>query len=280
MTKSRLFLVVASLVIVAFFVCGQQALAAENQHHWQIKVVPRVHSGVDIRSNSVPAALYAGEMAFVATAYPTVNSDGSDLWPCFGNTSTPNTDCPTIGNPSITFPTGGVVLGAPSYTWSLDACNATSTSTPVCGQTNSWYEDDTNDSTDDLTYEIEVTQGSKIIADSGLVDFGPNVYGGLSPAANVIIYGDQNFGTMGETGKNNGNCDADYNYPTTSDPAGELFVIAANKTCVAPVAGVATLSATTSVATPKYKLNPKTGTYTVTYTVKYKVTQKWNINLQ
>jgi hypothetical protein len=274
-----MFLVVTSLVIVAFLACGQQALAAENQHHWQIKVVPRVHSDA-IHANSVTAALYPGEAAFAGTAYPTVNSDGLDLWPCFGDTATPNTDCPTIGNPSITFPTGGVVLGAPSYTWSLEACNATSTSTPVCGQTETWYEDDSNDSTDDLTYEIEVTQGSKVIADSGVVDFGPNVYGGLSPAANVIIYGDQNFGTMGETGKNNGNCTPDLNYPTASDPAGELFIIAANKTCVAPVAGVATLSATTSVATPKYKLDTKTGTYTVTYTVKYKATQKWNIDLQ
>jgi hypothetical protein len=225
----------------------------------------------------VIAGLYATEAAFVATDLPTTNTDGSDLWPCFGDTSSANPDCPTIGAPSVTFPTGGVALGAPSYTWSLSACNGTTNGNVLCGQTNSWYEDDSGDSTDDLTYEIEVTQGENIIADSGLVDFGPNTFGGLSPAANVIIYGDQNFGTLGETGKNNGNCDADFNYPSPELPG--VFVIAAGKTCVDPVAGPVKFTATTSVQTATFTTSAK-GVTTVKYKLKYKVKQTWTITLQ
>ncbi|MFZ1132354.1 MAG: hypothetical protein WBV31_11690 [Terriglobales bacterium] len=283
MKKCRLFQLFACLAIVAF-ACSQLALA-EGKPRFQIKVVPR-HQGIDAQlppAGAPPANLYAVGQWFGATAYPTVNTDGSDLWPCFGDSSStgPNTDCPTIGNPSIPFPTGGVVVGSPSYTFSLSACDGNTATAANCGQTQTWYEDDSGDSTDDLLYSIVATQGTKTIADSGTVDFGPNVYGGLSPAADVIIYGDQTFGTLGvSAGPNNGECTANYNYPTTSDPAGGLFIIAANKTCSNPVAGLVTITATTEVATPKYTLNKKTGTYTVTYTKKYSVSQKWNIWLE
>jgi len=96
----------------------------------------------------------------------------------------PSADCSTV-------PDGGVVVGGPAYIWQLNnntfsgngyGCNAftngtTSTGTyNPCGQTESWYEDDSNDTsaTDELLYSIVVTQGSAIIADSGEVDFGPN----------------------------------------------------------------------------------------------------------
>lgn len=81
-----------------------------------------------------------------------------------------------------------------------------------CDQTETFYEDDTGDSTDDLLYSVVVEQGTSVIADSGTIDFGPNPCGG-SPAV-VVFTGDANFGTLGVTGKNNGNCDADFNYPT------------------------------------------------------------------
>jgi hypothetical protein len=280
MSKSRLFQVLTSLVIVAGFVCGQQALAQEK-HHWQVKVVPRTtnqqgpHANVTLTPN-----LYGLWAAFADTSLPTSNTDGSDLWPCFGDTASANPDCPSIGDPTVVFPNGGAVVGGPQYVWSLSACNGTTNGNVLCGQTETFYEDDSGDSSDDLLYSIEVVQGSSVIADSGTIDFGPNPFGGLSPAADVIFSGDQNFGALGETGKNNGNCDASFNYPVTSDPAGVVFGIAANKTCVDPVAGVATLTATTELATPVYKLNTKTGTYTVTFKEKYKVQQKWNINLQ
>src|SRR5271169_2326758 len=108
--------------------------------------------------------------------YPTigVNADHTDLWPCFGSSST-NPDCPTIGNPSITFPSGAVALGAPAYVWQLNnpgsngyGCNSDTNGTSTtsylpCGQTETWYEDDTGDSTDDLIYSIVVTQGTNTL---------------------------------------------------------------------------------------------------------------------
>jgi hypothetical protein len=300
MTKSRLFQVAASLAIVAFFVCGQLAVAQENHPRFHIKVLPRTNAD-RVNPELTPANnLYALQAAFTQ-GYPTpgANGDASDIWPCFGNASG-NPDCPTIGSPSITFPAGGVALGSPAYVWQLanpgangygcdSDTNGTSSSAYLpCGQTETWYEDDTNDSTDELLYSIEVTQGANVLVDSGTVDFGVNTFGGATPPADVIIYGDQNFGTWpgAGTGKNTGNCSADFNYPLAS-PAnpGATYVVEAGKTCKNPVAGAATLSAVTEVGTPTYtKVTTAAGCspvappcYTVKWTKKYSITQKWTI---
>ena len=136
-------------------------------------------------------------------------------------------------------------------------------------------------------------QGSTVIADSGTIDFGTNPYGGLTPPGDIVIYGDQNFGTEGETGENNGNCDPSFAYPlaTAANP-GTVYGIAANKTCGAAVSGPVTITATTELATPTYVADTK-GTggngqtctktapcYTVKYTSKFKLSQKFIINLQ
>jgi hypothetical protein len=250
-------------------------------------------------SNPPPTKnLYGLGQAFVFSPFtqsssPT-NSDGTDLWPCFGNTSSANVDCPTIGNPTQTFPTGAAALGTPAYVWSFSACDASSSSVGPCGQTNTWYEDDTLDTTDDLIYSITATQvqsGKTVyVADSGIVDFaGVNPFGGASPAADVVIYGDQNFGTLGVTGKNNGNCSGNFNYPVASNQESGItypYVIAAGKTCVDPVPGLVTLTATTELGTPTYTKttkgcpNGETSCYTVKFTKKYSVSQKWTIWLQ
>jgi hypothetical protein len=305
MTKSRLFQVFALMAIVAFVVCGQQALAQEVPHHFRVQVMPRENSDRALPPNPSPTAnLYGLQQAFTAGPYPlpTTNSDGSDLWPCFGNTSTPNPDCPTIGNPSVTFPNGGVALGAPQYVWSFAACDAatngtSNTSYVPCAQTETWYEDDSGTGTTfDLTYSVTATQiqsgVTKYLVDSGIVDFGPNPYGTLSPPADVIVYGDQNLGDWpGATvGPNNANCTADFNYPTAADPAGVLFIIEAKKTCVAPQPGLVTFTAVTTVATPIYTKKTTAAQcapaaapcYTVAYSSigKKSVSQKWNIWLQ
>lgn len=281
MSKSRLFQVLTSLVIVCCFVCGQAV--AQEKHHWQIKVVPRAANQGARSEATLTPNLYGLSQTFAATPAPFgTNTDGSELWPCFGDTSSANPDCPTIGNPSQTFPTGGAIIGGPQYVWSLSACDASASGAAPCGQTETFYEDDTNDTSpnDDLTYLIVATQvqGGKTVtlADSGIVDFGPNPFGGASPAADVIISGDQNFGTLGQTGKNNGNCSADFNYPSPVLPG--VFVIQANKTCVDPIAGPVTITATTEVATAVF--TTKGSVTTVKYTKKFSVAQKWTINLQ
>jgi len=298
MTKSCLFQVLAPLAIAALVVCGQAV--AQEKPHFQIKLVPRVNSDVRARPETLTKNLYALQAAFTQ-GYPTpaANSDSTDIWPCFG-AAAGNPDCPTIGDPSITFPAGGVAVGAPAYVWQLSnpgsngyGCDADTNGTSntaylPCGQTETWYEDDTGDSTDDLTYSIVVTQGSNTLVDSGTVDFGPNSFGGLTPPADVIIYGDQNFGAWSgaTTGPNNANCTADFNYPLASDPPTAFpYIIEAGKTCTDPVSGAATLTAVTEVATPKYTKSTSSAVcgsvgppcWTVKYTKKYSITQKWTI---
>lgn len=300
MTKSRLIQILASLAIVALCVCGQ-ALAQEKPH-FQLKLVPRVHADNTVRPEVTPTVnLYALEAAFTQ-GYPTIgaNSDGTDIWPCFGDTSSANPDCSTIGDPSITFPSGGAALGAPAYVWQLanpgangygcdaDTNGTSNTSYLPCGQTETFYEDDSNDTTDELLYSIEVVQGTTVLVDSGEVDFGPNPFGGSTPPADVVIYGDQNFGTWpgAGSGKNTGNCTADVNYPLAS-PAnpGALYIVQANKTCANPVAGPATLTAITELGHPVYTKSTSKALcgavgvpcYTVKWTKKYEITQKWTI---
>ncbi|MGA2966059.1 MAG: hypothetical protein ABSD64_07590 [Terriglobales bacterium] len=148
-------------------------------------------------------------------------------------------------------------------------------------------------------------------------------YGGMVPPASIIDDADINFGDMLQTGVNNGNCSQPVSYPvvctaanlaTCGPPApytattcaaagancpsntpggwpgedvGWPFVVAAGKKCVAPVAGVATITATTSLAKPTWTYKPNKvastgGTWTVKYTKPYAYTlaQKWTIYLK
>jgi hypothetical protein len=284
MTRSPIFQCAVLALIIAVCAFGQLALA-QSAPHPTLRRLPGTGQAAEAHANDLAANLYGVTQLFGATAVPFgLNSDGSTIWPCEGtyNSSTAaNPDCPTIGNPSQPFPFGGEVIAAPFYVWSLSECNATSTSTPPCGQIEYFYEDTTGDITDDVLVHWTAQQGSSYIYDSGLWDFGPDVFGqtGSDYPLLVLVENDQNFGTMGQTSKNNGNCLGDYNYPFVGRPTYPYF-IAANKTCVAAVAGPVTLTGTAELATPHYHVNPKTGETTVTYTVKYEEEQKWTIYLQ
>ncbi len=300
---SRLCKTLSLFAVIALFAFAQMAFAAEHQSKFHIAVVPRAHTaGAEVMPTGITANLYGLTAAFTATPSAlgwSTNSDGTDIWPCFGAATAPtpvatadeNPDCPTIGDPKVNFPAGGVALGVPSYEWSLANCNATSTSSASCGETETFYEDQTNDSTDDLLYELEATQGSTVLIDTGTIDFtgGGNPYGGLTPPADVVIYGPTNFGDMGQTGKNNGNCLPNINYPVPADPAGSEFIVSANKTCGVPTTGAVDITATTEVASVAYTAESsatctKDGVtppcWEVKFTSKYKLSQKWTINLQ
>ncbi len=314
MKNSSLFSVFACLVLAVFL--GSVPFAATQEKYrpnFKLVVVPRENAaGNSAHPEKSPAPnLYALQAAFTQT-YPTIgaNADGTDIWPCAGNSSVPNPDCPAIGDPTITLPATAIVVGEPAYLWQLDntagsgngyGCNALTNGTGhlgmpyfPCGQTETWYEDDTNDTTDELLYSIVVTQGSNTIADTGTVDFGPNPNGGANPPVDEIIYNPTNFGYgPGDgpgTGPNNGNCTPDYNYPLTS-PAypGETYLVAAGETCVAPVSGLATITITTELGAPTYtKVTGAECTsnavaspcYTVKWTKKHEIRQKWDIFLQ
>lgn len=306
--KSRLLFVIALVGVLAF---AQTGFA--QTHHYQIKVVPRQQGQLEEHQLTVPANLYTLAAYFAVTPFTVssnpVNGDNTDLWPCFGGgTAAPNADCSTLGDPSQAFPAGGVVIGSPAYTWSQTACNAISTTQNYCGEAETWYEDDSSDSTDELIYSVVATQGTTVIYDSGTVDFGPNTFG-ATPGADVIIYGPSNLGTMGQTGVNNGNCSADfptvpdalgYTYPLTSAAnPGATYVVAAGKTCGAAVSGAVSFEAVTSLAKPTYteETTNRTGKcseiqagtvvgvvgppcWITTYTKIHTLTQKWTIYLQ
>jgi hypothetical protein len=215
MLKSRLFLVVASLAVVAFFACGQQALAQGGVHHLQARVMHPAQS----RGNAPAVTSEIFQLSMGMGVLPPVGADGGDSWPCFGG----STDCSTIA-------AGGVVIGNPAYTQSLAACDDSTTTVSLCGQIFWFYEDDTGDNTDHLIVSIAVKQGLNYILDTGNFDFGANPF----PAGSVIVISDDvAFGTLGATGKNNG------------------FCAGSNKICVNPVAGLATVTVSTKVGLSK-----------------------------
>ncbi len=254
---------------------------------------PKTHAQVHPDTGNSPPVngLYGMGQAFVATSYPTLDGSGNDMWPCLGNTAAPNSDCADII-------TGGEVLGVPQYIWSLADCNGTTNGNVPCGQIMSWFEDDANDVTDDQTELITVTQvqnGATVyIYDSGTQDYGtdapPNGTGGLIPPNNdVISYDDANFGALGQTGPNNGNCTANINYPAPTAAYPGYFVVQAGKTCVDPQPGLATITATTGLATPTWKESTKAKCtaagvtypcYTVAFKMTHSLVQKWTIWLQ
>jgi len=303
--------------VLAAFSTQWQPAAAQQIYHPQVsvKVVPRgeAESNRDRREKAPPPNLYALQAAFTQT-HPIIgaNTDGTDIWPCTGNSSStgPNPDCPTIGDPSIVFPSTATAIGNPAFVWQLKntpgsgnghGCNARINGTGhlgtpylPCGQVETWYEDDSNDTTDELLYSMKVTQGTRTIADTGTVDIGPNASDVTGPPSDLLIYNPINFGYgPGDgpgTGPNNGDCNADYNYPLTSpENPGSEYLVAAGKTCVEPIPGWATITVTTALGTPLY--TEATGErcsskgvaspcYLAEWTKKYEISQKWDIWLE
>ncbi len=312
MSRSLVFQCTVLALIIAVCAFGQLALA-QNKPHTHMLVISRGNAQNHHSEANPTPNLYAVTQGFYGTPYPNWlnNSDGFELWPCFANSSTsgPNADCEYIGDPQIAFQSGGGAFGTASYSWPLNTATANGVTTygcdgstngtqnpyvqgetwdPAaingfyipCGQINTWYEDWTGDSSDELLWTAEVTQGSKVIADTGIQDWGPNVYGDqqdFPPPVDVVFYQDFNFGALGQTGKNNGNCVPDFNYPTSGAPTSFPVITGAGKTCVDPVAGPATVSVTTEVATPTWTCSK--GACKVKYTEKYKLLQKFTINL-
>lgn len=323
----RLFKFCVLIAALAAFLCTP-AFAA-NGPHSHIAVIGHGNAHPD---TSGPAANFYGISAYLATEplnqpgnpwsgpYPGTTSatPPNDLWPCFGGAGTAQPDCETIdGNPSLS---GSIVLGSPAYTWYLSAntattqpygCDATTTGDTyhMCTQANNFYEDDSGDTTDDLIFTIEVTQGSDIIYDSGIQDYGPNPYGAISPAPVIIFYEDLVFGIPNGGAVNpDGPCFQSYNYPSnTPGPGGNyqglantfegVFGITPAKTCVAPKSGLATVTITTELATPTWspvtKLadcpestmdGPPNATSPYCYTVKYtkvkEISQKFSVWLE
>jgi hypothetical protein len=295
MSKSRWFQVIVLFAIVAFCACSQMAFARPHA-----AVVPRADSQVHPDGVYPASGLYGVTQAFAGSPYPNwlTNTDGVELWPCFGDGGG-NGNCPTIGNPVIPF--SGIAVGIPYFVWSLANCDGTTNGTQVpyvqdqgetwnpyaingyyipCGQINTFYQDYAGDNTDDILWSAVVMQGTSVIADTGIQDWGVNPYGG---GQLIVFYQDFNFGALGDMGPNNGNCVPNYNYPTSSPGTLTYPVITAGgKTCVDPVAGPATILVTTALATPTWTCKTKLSVTTckVNYARKYSLNQKISIVLQ
>jgi hypothetical protein len=290
MKKSLWFPLVAVLAVVAVFAFTQQAQAATR--HLHVVVVPQNPGDITPDVGAAPAANFYGLAAYLGTEplnqpgnpwsgpYPgtTGATPPNDLWPCFGGSGTAQPDCEYIGSTGTSDPAslaGSVLIGAPTYTWYLQAntattqpygCDATTTGDTyhMCAQAQNFYEDDSGDTTDELIFTIEVTQGSDVIYDSGTQDYGPNPYGAISPAPVIIFYEDLVFGIPNGGGETDtGPCFASYNYPSNVpgpglnyqglvNTFGGLFGVTAKKTCVAPKAGLATVTITTELAKPTW----------------------------
>jgi hypothetical protein len=309
--------VLSTLALVATSISGQAAWSQEIHHRLMLPALPSARANADVvaqQSGTSPPPQLVGLQAHLTQAYPTINAnaDGSDVWPCFGRVSG-NPDCAMIGNPPVPLPRGGIVMGRPAYTWALQnndiigfgigngtGCDALTNGTVglppgalyrPCGQIFTSFEDDTGDSTDDLLQRVVVRQGRMIIYDSGIVDFGPA--GPIKYPVDVVLFGDANFGYWpgAQDGPNNGNCTGNINYPLTAPtfpPAG-FYVLASDSTCQQPVAGPATFTTYTELATPEYRQltgmactskGVASPCFTVKFTRRYLIHQDWTIFLE
>jgi hypothetical protein len=156
MTKIRMFMFAALAVIVAFGVCGQQALALDP--HFKTIVVGRAPV-----SDAVPdAAAQVHQLYTMMGVAPPLDASSLDTWPCFTGGSDP--DCSSIAP-------GGLVLGIPFYTWSLTSCTS---STAACGQISWMFETDVTSTKTAIDVSITVTQGTSTIMNTGTVKIGTN----------------------------------------------------------------------------------------------------------
>ncbi|MBS0446310.1 MAG: hypothetical protein JSR59_10215 [Proteobacteria bacterium] len=302
-------LAVLAAAAAAGLIC-QQAFAQATAHRHIVPSSGGVTSANAAPQDVLPAPRLIPLQAVMSQAYPTIggNADGSDVWPCYGR-STPNADCPTIGNPVLPLPHGTLVNGLPAYSWALknddifgyggmgngigcDAYINGTTGLPYsqykpCGQITTFFEDDTNDPDDDLLQRVLVTQGSNVIYDSGVVDFGPA--GPITYPVNVELYYDANFGYWpgADNGPNNGNCVPDIGYPLPA-PAfpGYIYQIATGSTCHRPIPGKAHIHTETTLGTPSYHQvsgqrctarNVPSPCYVVSWTQKHQMVQDWDV---
>ena len=297
MTKSRWFQVLASLAILASFVCGQAM--AEDQEHFQLRIhrqkIQKHARGRRSEFGTRPLQIQSCPPAFPTCAnIPTADlytvfaglgimpqQDASqfgstgyvyDEWPCdpanYGGGS-PSVGCPyaTIQgeseNDGSGVFSGGLVIGYPGYSIQFagdtnlangdppcyynSAPHLTDGLPPFCTQIVNFWEDDTTDTTDELYQTIEVTQGTSVIFDSGVIDWGQNEGGPLEYQEWIDVL----FGTLGQPGvvngkavKNNGMCLA-ANSVIISNEFGSNY--ASGKTCSQPVPGAAKVTIITYI---------------------------------
>jgi len=210
MTKSRMFLFATLALIMAFGAFGQFALAADGPQFPVHAAILGPSAGIN-HGASPNVAEPGGATAFTAMGpLPPVDSGSSISWPAFCGPSVTGSVCASD-------PAGSILIGEPEETWSLASCTGSAATAP-CGQAYNFFV--SNTATGEWKYEIEVTQGTKVIYYSGLIDAMEVFPAGYIGALDFPVA----FGTA------KGNC-------------------AKGKTCVAPVAGAAVITITSKIGT-------------------------------
>jgi len=125
-----------------------------------------------------------------------------------------------------------------------------------CGQTESWYENDSNDTsaTDELLYEIEANAGTAVIADSGEVDFGPNPTVVSLRQRMSSFPATRTSATLRERLLARATTQLQRRLPVTPwgpQQAGAVYVVRLAK-LASTRSRIATLTATTEIGAPKY----------------------------
>ena len=288
--------------VLSLAVClGSPTAQAQRAHHPRMRILSAPHAG----GARALTPYFKGLAASFAEDYPVIgaNADGSDLWPCVGGSP----DCSTISNPAVPLPSTALVVGFPAYGFSLqntqgigngigcdalvDGTGANGSPYEPCAQILTWHEDNSGDTTDDVLWHANVTQGGKVVYASGTVDFGPLGASTTYPLQ-IVIYDDANLGYWpgAQTGPNNGNCYADEFYPLSGPafPPSGFYVIAAGKTCGRPHPGTAQVETVTILATPSYtqvsghactSKNVPSPCYEVKYTKQQEIRQNFTIEL-
>jgi len=199
MTKTRISMFAALAVIVALGLFGQPALAADFQLHSMIIAKADLPAGMV----SPDAASQLHQLVTAMGAGSPDTSSDVPYWPCFTGGSDPA--CSSI-------PAGGIVLGAPFYTWPLTTCTS---STEACGTIYWLFETDVASTKAEIDVTVTVTQGSNTIYTVG-----------------------------GAVGKNPGAGNVEIVYANAAFGEGDCFN---GGTCVNPSAGVATITTTTTI---------------------------------
>jgi hypothetical protein len=183
MTKLRTFMLAALAVTAALGVPGQ-ALAQDSASldpHLKLVAVTKIPIQYISPDTAAPAML-GGPLTL--GALPPFDGSGDPYWTCLTGGSDP--DCSSI-------PAGGWVSGIPYLFWSKKACASKKN---YCAQLSWWFQDNSADTTDDLTITISANQGKKFILYTNF-DAGSNdTYSGyLISLAYDVTFGPGNCGT-------------------------------------------------------------------------------------
>jgi hypothetical protein len=157
-----------------------------------------------------------------------------------------------VGNPPVALPRGGIVMGRPAFTWALQNNNI-------------------------IGFGLRNGTGCDALTN-----------GTVGQPVSVILYTDANFGYWpgAQDGPDNGNI----NYPLSAAafPA-TGYTLASNSTCEQPVAGPATFTTYTELATPEYERvtgractskGAASPCFTVKFTRRYRIHPNWQIFLE